>query len=103
MAHNPKLNVYILTLNSKEKDSKTFKDLFKFQYPCNQKTDNEIFKLYYYNFLNKIGKDDFVKNEEIKKVFGVSGNDDITFDFKKQALCRFKWAKYYVCIFHNIN
>lgn len=73
MAHNPKLNVYILTLNSKKDEFETFRDLFKLKYNCGiQDNDRKVFERYFQDFLNNIGKDDFRKDTKAKKVLGVA-------------------------------
>jgi hypothetical protein len=72
MAHNPKLNVYILTLNSKKDEFETFRDLFKLKYNCDiTDDDRKVFRKYFQDFLNNIGKDDFRKDDKAKKVLGV--------------------------------
>ena len=87
MSHNPKLNVYILTLNSKNESITTFRNLFQFKYADKEITDDELFNLYYDDFINKIGKDEFKKYESSKKVLGifddVPGNYSVSFDSKK--------------------
>ncbi|KAA6302656.1 MAG: hypothetical protein EZS26_001163 [Candidatus Ordinivivax streblomastigis] len=73
MAHNPKLNVYILTLNSKKDEFETFRDLFKLKYNSGvTDEDSKVFGKYFQDFLNNIGKDDFRKDDKAKKVLGVA-------------------------------
>jgi len=93
MAHNPKLNVYILTLNKKKEEYETFRDLFKLKYNClANETDKNIFEKYFSEFLNSIGKDDFRKDNKSKKVLGAfksSPNEinySITYDSQKNVI-----------------
>ncbi|MCK9449913.1 MAG: hypothetical protein M0Q41_13170, partial [Bacteroidales bacterium] len=69
-AHNPKLNVYILTLNNQSDSVETFRDLFKAKYGLNNEDDSIVFKKYFEEFLKAMGKDEFHKDEKSKKVFG---------------------------------
>lgn len=71
MAHNPKLNVYILELNPKKDGVETFRDFFHNKLSLdNGSSDDDIFKNYFQEFLNGIGKDDFHIDKKSKKVFG---------------------------------
>lgn len=73
MAHNPKLNVYILELNPKKDGVETFRDFFHNKLSLNNgSSDDDIFKKYFQEFLNGIGKDDFHIDKKSKKVFGAS-------------------------------
>lgn len=74
MALNPKLNIYILRLNPKDKESSpTFRDLFKSKYFGNEKTtDASLMNNFFKDFLNMVGKADFRKDDKSKKVIGVS-------------------------------
>ena len=78
MALNPKLNVYVVTLNPKDKDSHpTFRDLFKEKYHETAAiSDEELKKMFFQEFLNKVGKTEFRKDTGSKKVIGVSEYDD---------------------------
>lgn len=82
MSHNPKLNVYILTLNKKNDSVETFRDLFKVKYNLST-TDNDrkVFESYFQDFLNGLGKDEFRKDTKAKKVLGVykSGEGELNF------------------------
>lgn len=76
MAHNPKLNVYILTLNPKKEEVATFRDLFKMKYNCDIKLeDSKVFEKFFADFLNNAGKDEFKNDKKSKKVLGVSKLD----------------------------
>ena len=74
MALNPKLNIYVVSLNPKDKDSTpTYRDLFKAKYFGNADTpDKELFDNFFKDFLNTVGKTDFRKDKKSKKVIGVS-------------------------------
>ena len=74
MALNPKLNVYVVTLNPKEKDTTpTYRDLFKAKYMVDaQITDSDLQDKFFQDFLNSVGKSDYRKDVKSKKVIGVS-------------------------------
>ena len=74
MALNPKLNVYVVTLNPKEKDTNpTYRDLFKAKYMVEaQITDSDLQDKLFQDFLNSVGKSDYRKDVKSKKVIGVS-------------------------------
>lgn len=74
MALNPKLNVYVVTLNPKEKDTNpTYRDLFKAKYMVDaQITDSDLQDKFFQDFLNSVGKSDYRKDVKSKKVIGVS-------------------------------
>ena len=74
MALNPKLNVYVVTLNPKDKDSNpTFRDFFKEKYNVDTTVgDDELKKMFFQEFLNTVGKSEFRKDKASKKVIGVS-------------------------------
>lgn len=74
MALNPKLNVYVVTLNPKDKSSNpTYRDLFKAKYfLSSHNTDSDFQKSFFQDFLNTVGKNDFRKDTKSKKVIGVS-------------------------------
>lgn len=74
MALNPKLNIYVVSLNPKDKDSApTYRDLFKAKYFANAETsDYELLNRFFEEFLNTVGKTDFRKDNKSKKVIGVS-------------------------------
>ena len=57
MALNPKLNVYVVTLNPKEKDTNpTYRDLFKAKYMVDaQITDSDLQDKFFQDFLNSVG------------------------------------------------
>ena len=77
MALNPKLNIYVLTLNPRDKNSSpTFRDLLSAKYSLDRKLDdNELQLKLYQDFLDKVGKDNFRNDTESKKVIGVSKYD----------------------------
>jgi hypothetical protein len=82
MSHNPKLNVYILTLNSKNDSVETFRDLFKAKYNLTSKDDDrKVFGSYFQDFLNGLGKDEFRKDTKSKKVLGVYKSDEEELNF----------------------
>ena len=74
MALNPRLNVYVVTLNPKDKDSNpTFRDFFKEKYNVDTTVgDDELKKKFFQEFLNTVGKSEFRKDKASKKVIGVS-------------------------------
>lgn len=74
MALNPKLNVYVVTLNPKEKESHpTYRDLFRLKFLLDDNVaDNELQNRFFQEFLNTVGKTEFRKDNESKKVIGVS-------------------------------
>lgn len=75
MAHNPKLNIYTLQLSPKNDEMATFRDLFRCKYNADIHTsDDELFKLYFENFVNGLGDDDFRKDTKNKKVLGITNN-----------------------------
>jgi len=77
MALNPKLNVYIVTLNPKTKgENKTYRDLFKAKYKADSHmSDSELREKLFQDFLNGVGKNDYRKDTKSKKVIGVSEYD----------------------------
>ena len=83
MAHNPKLNVYILKLNNQKESVQTFRDLFKekFNLPLNVE-DKDVFETYFQNFLNGLGKKEFKKDIKAKKVIGVIKEDEDIYSIK---------------------
>lgn len=78
MALNPKLNVYVVTLNPKDKSSNpTYRDLFRTKYAVNtQVSDADVKKLFFKDFLNTIGTNTYRKDQKNKKVIGVSEYDN---------------------------
>lgn len=73
MALNPKLNVYVVTLNPKDKSSNpTFRDLFKEKYLVANSADNALLNKFFKEFLDKVGKSEFRNDRNAKKVIGVS-------------------------------
>ena len=78
MALNPKLNVYIVTLNPKAKDTNpTYRDLFRAKYMVDtQISDSDLQEKLFQDFLNSVGKSDFRKDTKSKKVIGVSEYND---------------------------
>lgn len=74
MALNPKLNVYVVTLNPKDKDKNpTYRDLFKAKYKTESKiNDSDLQDKFFQNFLNSVGKSTYRKDTKSKKVIGVS-------------------------------
>ena len=74
MALNPKLNVYVVTLNPKDKDSyPTFRDFFREKFNMNATaSDDDLKKRFFQEFLNTVGKSEFRKDKGSKKVIGVS-------------------------------
>lgn len=78
MALNPKLNVYVVTLNPRDRGSHpTFRDLFKEKYHKTATVgDDELRKDFFKDFLDKVGKSQYRKDKGSKKVIGVSEYDD---------------------------
>lgn len=74
MALNPKLNIYVVTLNPKDKDSHpTFRDLFRYKFLKDTSiADTDIQNYFFQEFLNTVGKSEFRKDKDSKKVIGVS-------------------------------
>lgn len=74
MALNPKLNIYVVSLNPRDKKaSLTFRDFFKAKYLFNKSVDDkELLDKFFEEFLNKVGKSEFRKDQKSKKVIGVS-------------------------------
>lgn len=78
MAHNPKLNVYLLKLNPKNDSVQTFRDLFKSKFSLDLlSSDEEVFKKYHEKFVNGVGDKDFRKDSKSKKVLGIAKNSDV--------------------------
>lgn len=79
MAHNPKLNVYTLQLNPQNDSVQTFRDLFKYKYNkdafC---SDDDLFKLYFQDFVNGIGDKKFRKDSKNKKVIGKVNSSSVS-------------------------
>ena len=73
MAHNPKLNVYIISLKPKKQDeNKTFRDFLKEKYAKNSETsDKALMKYLFTSFINGVGQDEFHKDDKSKKVIGI--------------------------------
>lgn len=72
MAHNPKLNVYLLRLKPQNDSVQTFRDLFRCKYNESlSTTDDELFRKYFEDFVNGIGNDSFRKDTKHKKVLGL--------------------------------
>lgn len=73
MALNPKLNVYVVTLNPKVKDKNpTFRDFLKLNIWLMLKQPTTICWIVFSGFLDNVGKSDYRKDAESKKVIGVS-------------------------------
>ena len=74
MVLNPKLNVYVVALNPRDKETApTYRDYFKSKYSCNGVTsDKQLLERFFKDFLNTIGTADFRKDVKNKKVIGVS-------------------------------
>lgn len=87
MAHNPKLNVYILTLNNQEESIETFRDLFQTKFILNgENTDEKLFLKYFESFLDGIGKDKFHKDIKAKKVIGAAKVEDEEINYSIKPL-----------------
>ena len=73
MAHNPKLNVYIISLKPKKQDeNKTFRDFLKEKYAKNSdRSDKALMKYLFTSFINGVGQDEFHKDDKSKKVIGI--------------------------------
>ena len=73
MAHNPKLNVYIISLKPKKQDeNKTFRDFLKEKYAKNSDmSDKALMKYLFTSFINGVGQDEFHKDDKSKKVIGI--------------------------------
>lgn len=74
MALNPKLNIYVVTLNPRDKtECPTYRDFFKAKYLFDKSVeDNVLLDKFFEEFLNKVGKSEFRKDQKTKKVIGVS-------------------------------
>lgn len=77
MALNPKLNIFVVGLNPRDKEaSPTYRDYFKSKYLGNANTsDRQLLESFFKDFLNTVGKADFRKDDKSKKVIGVSEYD----------------------------
>ena len=73
MAHNPKLNVYIISLKPKKQDeNKTFRDFLKEKYAKDSDTsDKALMEYLFTSFINGVGQDEFHKDDKSKKVIGI--------------------------------
>lgn len=73
MAHNPKLNVYIISLKPKKQDeNKTFRDFLKEKYAKNSDmSDKALMEYLFTSFINGVGQDEFHKDDKSKKVIGI--------------------------------
>lgn len=73
MAHNPKLSVYIMTLKPKKsEEQKTFRDFLHEKYAGDSTTsDVELLQRLFEDFINRVGQDEFNKDDKSKKVIGV--------------------------------
>lgn len=73
MAHNPKLNVYIIGLKPKKQDeNKTFRDFLKEKYSTQSDlSDNSLMEYLFSSFVNGVGQDKFHKDDKSKKVIGI--------------------------------
>ncbi len=74
MALKPKLNIYLVTLNPKDKNSNpTYRDLFKDKFMDNTTTtDDTLLDNFFKTFLDMVGMSKFRKDMKSKKVIGVS-------------------------------
>ncbi len=74
MALNPKLNIYVVSLNPRDKEaSPTYRDYFKSKYFGNEVTpDKKLLERFLKDFLNTVGTADFRRDDKNKKVIGVS-------------------------------
>ena len=70
MAHNPKLNVYIISLKPKKQDeNKTFRDFLKEKYAKESDlSDKALMEHLFASFVNGVGQDEFHKDDKSKKV-----------------------------------
>jgi hypothetical protein len=68
-------------LKNKDESVQTFRDLFKAKYNLSSANDDTVFKTYFQNFLNELGKDEFRKDTKAKKVLGAykSGNGNMNY------------------------
>ncbi|KXB34187.1 hypothetical protein HMPREF1869_01276 [Bacteroidales bacterium KA00251] len=73
MAHNPKLNVYIIGLKPKKQDEiKTFRDFLKEKYSSRTDlSDDALMGYLFESFINGVGQDTFHKDDKSKKVIGI--------------------------------
>lgn len=82
MAHNPKLNVFIIKLTPKSKENVTFREFFRQKYHADQNTeDSEVYKLFYTDLINALGNKEFNNDSISKKVIGVSRSEKNPIDF----------------------
>lgn len=74
MALNPKLNIYVVSLNPKDKKkSPTYREFFKAKYHLGMFVEDKVLlDKFFEEFLNKVGKSKFRKDKKSKKVIGVS-------------------------------
>lgn len=71
MAHNPKLNVYIIGLKPKKQDeNKTFRDFLKEKYSSRTDlSDDALMRYLFESFINGVGQDTFHKDDKSKKSY----------------------------------
>lgn len=82
MAHNPKLNVFIIKLNPRTKEDVTFREFFRQKYHADQSTkDSDVYKLFYADVINALGNKEFNNDLTSKKVIGVSQSDNNSVEF----------------------
>lgn len=69
MALNPKLNIFVVGLNPRDKEaSPTYRDYFKSKYFGKVNTsDKQLLESFFKDFLNTVGKTDFRKDDKSKK------------------------------------
>lgn len=77
MAHNPKLSVYIVTLRPKKAEGqKTYRDFLREKYHGNSTTtDAELLQMLFESFVNRVGEEEFYKDDKSKKVIGVDDGE----------------------------
>lgn len=77
MAHNPKLNVYIISLKPKQQDeNKTFRDFLKEKYSTQADlSDKALMEYLFESFVNGVGQDKFHKDDKNKKVIGIADSN----------------------------
>lgn len=69
MALNPKLNIFVVGLNPRDKEaSPTYRDYFKSKYFGNVNTsDKQLLESFFKDFLNTVGKADSERMIRVKR------------------------------------
>ena len=93
MAFSPKLNIYKVSISSRDNSCLLFRDLFKRKFNTGDNVnDTDLFKKLFEEFIQKIGNDSFRNDPKLKKVIGIKdvvdmiGKGSIHYDFNNTRI-----------------